>query len=128
MSLSISASNLEPYGEAISREQLRFDRDGIIGRIWKHDPTVWKTEDVEISNRLGWLEAPAAAVPFLEEAESFAAEIKNACFSRVLLCGMGGSSLAPEVFSRIFGPPEDGLSLEVLDSTDPAAVLRCART
>ncbi|MCC7296041.1 MAG: glucose-6-phosphate isomerase [Acidobacteria bacterium] len=128
MSLSISASNLEPYGEAISREQLRFDRDGIIGRIWKHDPTVWKTEDVEISNRLGWLEAPAAAVLFLEEAESFAAEIKNACFSRVLLCGMGGSSLAPEVFSRIFGPPEDGLSLEVLDSTDPAAVLRCART
>ena len=64
MSLSISAGNLEPYGEAISREQLRFDRDGIIGRIWKHDPTVWKTEDVEISNRLGWLEAPAAAVPF----------------------------------------------------------------
>jgi glucose-6-phosphate isomerase len=128
MNFSITTSGLETYGEAIARERLRFDQDGLIVRLWKHDPTVWKAEDVEISNRLGWLEAPAAAARSVAEYESFAGEIREAGFSCALLCGMGGSSLAPEVFGGIFGPAGDGLSLEVLDSTDPAAVLRYTRT
>jgi len=128
MNFSIATAGLEPYGEAIARERLRFDRDGLIARIWKRDPTVWKKEDVEISNRLGWLEAPAAATRTVAEYESFAGEIRKAGFSCALLCGMGGSSLAPEVFAAIFGPSGDGLSLEVLDSTDPAAILRYTRT
>ena len=128
MNFSITTSGLESYGEAIARERLRFDRDGLVARIWKHDPTVWKTEDVEISNRLGWLEAPAGATRTVAEYEAFAGEIRGAGFSGALLCGMGGSSLAPEVLSRIFGPAGDGLGLEVLDSTDPAAVLRYTRT
>ncbi|MHB8055721.1 MAG: bifunctional transaldolase/phosoglucose isomerase [Candidatus Aminicenantales bacterium] len=128
MNISISTSGLEPYGEAIARERLRFVRENVIPRIWKCDPTVWKPEDVEISNRLGWLEAPAAAIRAHAENEAFAAEVQAAGFSSALLCGMGGSSLAPEVFAGIFGPGSGGLSLEVLDSTDPAAVLRYART
>jgi glucose-6-phosphate isomerase len=128
MNVSISTSGLEPYGEAIARERIRFDRNDVISRIWKRDPTVWKPEDVEISNRLGWLEAPAAAIRAQAENEAFAAEIQAAGFSSALLCGMGGSSLAPEVFAGIFGPAGHGLSLEVLDSTDPGAVLRYTRT
>ncbi|MBN1938170.1 MAG: hypothetical protein JW843_01190 [Candidatus Aminicenantes bacterium] len=127
MNIGLKTSGLEPYAEAIARECDRFDKDNVIPRIWRRDPTVWKTEDREISNRLGWLEAPADASRTVAECESFAWEARDAGFSYALLLGMGGSSLAPEVFSRIFGPGSDGLGLEVLDSTDPAAVLRYTR-
>lgn len=128
MNIFITTSGLEAYGEAIARERLRFDKEDVISRIWKHDPTVWKPEDVEISNRLGWLDSPASAFRSLAENEAFASEIHAAGYSSALLCGMGGSSLAPEVFAGIFGPAGLGLNLEVLDSTDPAAVLRYTRT
>ncbi len=128
MNIGLKTSGLEPYAEAIARERDRFNKDELIPRIWRRDPTVWKTEDREISNRLGWLEAPTAAARTVAECESFAWEARDAGFSCALLLGMGGSSLAPEVFSRIFGPSSDGLGLEVLDSTDPAAVLRYTRT
>jgi len=128
MNIGLKTSGLEPYAEAIARERDRFNKDELIPRIWRRDPTVWKTEDREISNRLGWLEAPAAAARTVAECEAFAWEARDAGFSCALLLGMGGSSLAPEVFSRIFGPSADGLGLEVLDSTDPAAVLRYTRT
>lgn len=128
MNISMTASGLEIYGEAITRERLRFDRENVVSRIWKRDPTVWKHEDMEISNRLGWLEAPAAALRSQAEKEAFASEIHAAGFTSALLCGMGGSSLAPEVLAGVFGQAGLGLSLEVLDSTAPGAVLRYTRT
>jgi len=120
--------NLEPYVAAIVGEQRRFQTDGLVARIWNRDHTVWKDTDAEISNRLGWLDAPSASVECVAEAEAFASEIRAEGFTDVLLLGMGGSSLAPEVFSRIFGSATDGVRLHVLDSTDPAAVLRLDRS
>ncbi len=92
-------------------------------RIFAKDHTVWSESPVEISNRLGWLESPANTLASLDEINAFVEEIKKEGFTNALLLGMGGSSLAPEVFSQMFGAKDGYLSLEILDSTHPAAVL-----
>lgn len=89
----------------------------ITSRIWDHDHTVWKPDPAEITNRLGWLtsaERMKAEVPRLEK---LAEDVREAGITKVLLLGMGGSSLAPEVFSKVF--TNTPLNLEVIDSTHP---------
>ncbi|MEJ2050537.1 MAG: transaldolase, partial [Calditrichota bacterium] len=98
-------------------------RDDLISRIWKHDYTIWKPEPTEISNRLGWLHSPDYMKERISEINSFVAEVKDAGYHQALLMGMGGSSLAPEVFRKTFGLKSGYLDLSVLDSTDPGAVL-----
>ena len=95
-------------------------------RIRRKDHTLWKPEPTEISNRLGWLDSPSAMRERLSEMASVVRTVRNDGFGFALLLGMGGSSLAPEVFRRIFGAADGFLDLAVLDSTDPGAVL--ART
>ena len=92
-------------------------------RIWARDPTVWKNDPntPEIRDRLGWLTVGKAMAQQVRDLKAFADEVR-AEFSRVVLCGMGGSSLAPEVLWRTFGAAPDHPSLVVLDSTDPRAV------
>jgi transaldolase / glucose-6-phosphate isomerase len=92
-------------------------------RIWARDPTVWKDDPntPEIRDRLGWLTVGKAMAQQVKDLKAFADEVR-AEFTRVVLCGMGGSSLAPEVLWRTFGPAPDHPSLVVLDSTDPRAV------
>jgi len=92
-------------------------------RIFAKDHTVWSESPVEISNRLGWLDSPANTLASLDDINALVDEIKAEGFTNALLLGMGGSSLAPEVFSQMFGVKEGYLSLEILDSTHPAAVL-----
>jgi len=119
--LSVSGfDSLFPRLEAVLSS---FARDRVVPRIWARDPTVWKRRDEETARRLGWLAAPEAAAASLAEFEDFRRELAGEGFSHALLLGMGGSSLAPEVFGRIFGPAAGGLELRVLDSTDPEAVL-----
>ena len=93
----------------------------IISRIWDHDHTVWKPEPAEISNRLGWLHIIEAMQKASPRMQALANDLKREGYKSVLLLGMGGSSLAPEVFSRTFDT-SSGLQLSVLDSTDPGAV------
>ena len=99
----------------------------IVTRIWAHDHTVWKSEDREISNRLGWLQSPDEMVPRLAELERFAQQLRDEGFTYAVLLGMGGSSLAPEMFRNVFGVRAGFLDLIVLDSTDPGAVLDVQR-
>ena len=97
----------------------------IISRIWKKDASVWKDDvsfHAEIRSRLGWLDAPLAAKKFIPEIVSFADEIKKAEFKTVVLLGMGGSSLCPEVFQKTFGSRKGFPELVVCDSTDPDRV------
>jgi len=94
----------------------------IIERIWQRDHTVWKPNSSEIINRLGWLDSPAAMPARLDEIKSVVDAVREAGYTDALLLGMGGSSLAPEVFFRTFGIREGYLNLSVLDSTDPDAV------
>jgi transaldolase/glucose-6-phosphate isomerase len=97
-------------------------------RIWARDPTVWKDDPntPEIRDRLGWLTVGKAMAQQVAPLKTFAEEVR-AGFDRVVLCGMGGSSLAPEVLWRTFGATSGYPSLHVLDSTDPAAVLQAER-
>jgi len=103
-------------------------RERVVERIWKRDPTVWKSRDEEISTRLGWLAAPDWAGDTAAEFQEFGRELCGEGLTHALLLGMGGSSLAPEVFRKVFGVAPGGLDLRVLDSTHPEAVLQTAET
>ena len=94
----------------------------IITRIWRHDHTIWKPDPTEIINRLGWLHISEKMVDMLPGIQSLVDELRHEGYSHALLMGMGGSSLAPEVFRFTFGVREGYLDLAVLDSTDPGAV------
>ena len=86
--------------------------------VWTQDPAVQQ----KIANRLGWLEAIEFVGPHLPRLQAFAAGIKASGLSDVVLLGMGGSSLAPEVFHRVFGRASELPRFHMLDSTDPDAV------
>jgi transaldolase/glucose-6-phosphate isomerase len=96
-------------------------------RLWSHDPTLWtgdKPGQDEIRKRLGWLDLPGNSRAALKEIREFVSQVHAEGFTHVLLLGMGGSSLAPEVFSLVFSPSiKEGISFSILDSTDPAQVL-----
>lgn len=96
--------------------------DNIIQKIWDHDHTVWKPEPAEITNRLGWLDIANRMAESLDEIEFVKKSLKEEGYTHALLLGMGGSSLAPEVFRRTFGFTKNDLDLDILDSTDPEAV------
>ncbi|MCB9007686.1 MAG: bifunctional transaldolase/phosoglucose isomerase [Ardenticatenaceae bacterium] len=95
-------------------------------RIWQHDYTVWQDDPTEITNRLGWLHTPKNMMAEVARINQFVAEVQAAGFTEVMLLGMGGSSLAPELFAKTYGG--SGLKLRVLDSTDATAVQTYAQT
>jgi glucose-6-phosphate isomerase len=99
----------------------------IVSRIWEHDHTVWKPEPTEITNRLGWLDIADRLQSEVSRMTALKEQLVSEGYTQVLLLGMGGSSLAPEVFAKTFGGEVDGLDLAVLDSTDPGAVLNKAK-
>ncbi len=101
-------------------------KDRVMDRIWAKDHTVWKPESDEIVNRLGWLSSPVDMMERVDEIEDFARAVRSEGLTQVLLLGMGGSSLAPEVFAKTFGSAPGHPELAVLDSTDPGAVVRLA--
>jgi glucose-6-phosphate isomerase len=119
--------NLGQYQKEYEDSLLRAQKEKIIERIWQKDFTVWSNKPDEITNRLGWLQSPAASLASLNEIEEFVASVRKDGFTHALLLGMGGSSLAPEVFSITFGVGKDYLDLAVLDSTNPGAVLECSK-
>ena len=90
---------------------------GIVDRIWARDASLWTGAD---ENRwLGWLDVGTRIRPHVEELEAFA-EATSEQFGEVVLLGMGGSSLAPEVVRRAFS----AASFHVLDTTHPQAIRR----
>ena len=100
----------------------KMEADKIVARIWEHDHTVWKPEPTEITNRLGWLDIAERLKPEVPRLEALRNNLLQQGYTQALLLGMGGSSLAPEVFAKTFGGDHHGLELSVLDSTDPGAV------
>jgi glucose-6-phosphate isomerase len=88
------------------------------------DATLWGPPGTpEISNRLGWLTIAERMLGVLAEVEAFAGEVRDEGFRDVVLLGMGGSSLAPEVLRRSFAHRPGSPRLHVLDSTDAATIL-----
>jgi transaldolase/glucose-6-phosphate isomerase len=99
-----------------------------IERFWKKDGTLWSNGKygAGATDFLGWMTVAETMKSRVAELTGFADEVKKAGFERVVLAGMGGSSLAPLVLERSLAQP-GGLPLAVLDSTDPETVLRIER-
>lgn len=111
-----------PYQSVLDETLAQAQEDNLVARIWDRDHSVWAASPDEISNRLGWLNIAERMQGEVEDLLEFAELVSKHGISKVLLLGMGGSSLAPEVFSKIFGATQGYPSLSVLDTTDPRAV------
>lgn len=94
----------------------------IIGRTWARDHTVWQPEPAECADRLGWLTVHQQMFARLPAIAALRDRLRAEGCDTLLLLGMGGSSLAPEVMTSSFGPAEGALRFELLDSTDPRQV------
>ncbi|CAN5730039.1 hypothetical protein BH24CHL8_BH24CHL8_09750 [soil metagenome] len=121
--LRLPAALRDPVEEAITRAV-----DGRWAeRLWARDTALWSDDErvqARIADRLGWLDAPDAFAERAAELTAFGDAAATEGFRRALVCGMGGSSLAPEVLARSFPMSEQGIAVSVLDSTDPEAVRR----
>jgi transaldolase/glucose-6-phosphate isomerase len=116
--LRLQLPDFKPAEAALAEMQAQ----DILKRIWEHDYTVWKPVPDEISNRLGWLEIAERLRQKADELQAFTDELAQDGYTQALLLGMGGSSLAPDLFTQVFARGGRGLHLEVLDSTHPEAV------
>ncbi|MBI2781172.1 MAG: glucose-6-phosphate isomerase [Chloroflexi bacterium] len=109
---------LDEYLERATHEswaQRLFDRDT---SLWTRDPDV----SADITDRLGWLDAPEHFRLQIAALEGLGDGLGDAGFETAVVMGMGGSSLAPDVLRQTFGTAEGYLELRILDSTDPLAV------
>ncbi len=97
-------------------------RGEAVRRIWERDHTVWSPDPVEISDRLGWLTVTGVLRRQIPLLEGFAQGVREDGFNHVVLLGMGGSSLGPEVLRQTFGSAPGHPQLIVLDSTFPGTV------
>jgi len=119
----LMSADLSGYINSVDSALAEMEEDQIMSRIWSLDHTVWKPEPEEITNRLGWLHIVEKMLDDITRLQSFAEYVRLEGYTNALLLGMGGSSLAPEVFRNTFGVKKGYLDLSVLDSTDPGAVL-----
>ncbi len=112
---------LGSLADRVEQRLASWDAEEFGARIWAKDHTIWSPEPVpELTDRLGWLELPGETGQ-VGPYEEFAAEVRHEV-DRVVLLGMGGSSLAPEVYQSVFGNATGHPQLMVLDSTHPQAV------
>lgn len=108
------------YGEGWSEVVDRLVSEKIASRIAAKDPAVWGSEaEAESAIRLSWVDLHESSRPLLAEIEALQADLRAEGLDRIVLCGMGGSSLAPEVITRTAG-----VDLVVLDSTNPNVIAR----
>jgi glucose-6-phosphate isomerase/transaldolase/glucose-6-phosphate isomerase len=119
----IETANLQDYERAIASGLADLAHRKIITRIWKKDWTVWRDGPAEIRDRLGWLDSPRTMEKRLAGIKLYVRRIRDKGVRRVLLLGMGGSSLAPLVMTEVFRPRPGYPDLGVLDLTAPEAVL-----
>ena len=118
--------NLLPDGAAsrCRKAIAGLEAERAVSRVWSGDASFWKAEAVarkQIEGALGWLTVPDRIAPTLPELKAFVEQARVGT-DRVVVLGMGGSSLAPYVFSRTFGAKAGYPQVEVLDSTEPSAV------
>jgi len=117
---------------AIESRLARWVQERVAERLWARDGTLWSASGKspeQVAAWLGWLELPELMLRRVGELERLARDVRNDGYTRAAVLGMGGSSLAPELFSRAFGDAlggpasgAAGLELRILDSTHPDAV------
>jgi len=119
-------ANLGPYEADVQATIKRAEGEQWTRKICRKDASLWKQEESHqkvIKNSLGWVTVPDQLYEAADELAAFSSRIANDGFKDVMLLGMGGSSLCPEVFRRTFGKIPGHPEIHVLDSTDPATVL-----
>ena len=89
--------------------------------FWKKDPSLWTSDGEE--KWMGWIDIVERQQKDLSALAELGGDVRSADFKSVLLLGMGGSSLCPEVLAKTFGPQLDFPELYIVDSTDPAQVM-----
>ena len=112
--------SLGSFKGAVDTEIEHWRAGGKVRRLWSHDATLWTGADE--AKWLAWLDVVEAQQASEGALREFQADIRRAGFTDVLLLGMGGSSLGPEVLATSFGPQNGYPRLHVLDSTDPAQI------
>ena len=112
----------EDLGKAVEATLRDWLVDGKVEKLWAKDAEVWTNEDE--AKWLGWLDIVERQLAERQKFADFRAEVKAENFSHILLLGMGGSSLCPEVLSFTFGVQNGFPKLHILDSTDPAQIRR----
>ena len=117
---NLSAALPTDLNKAVEQAVRDWDAKSNTDRLWKKDASLWTNSGEE--KWLGWLDIVDQELASVSRLKAFAAEVHEDGFSHVLLLGMGGSSLCPEVFSLTFGKQPDAPELLVLDSTDPAQI------
>jgi transaldolase/glucose-6-phosphate isomerase len=119
------AAALGRYEDDFKNTLKNLDKENFVARMWKKDPTLWKSDPEHekiITNALGWLTVAETMQPHTGELVAFADEIRKAGFEFAVVLGMGGSSLCPEVLARTFSKKDGYPQLYVLDSTVPTAI------
>jgi transaldolase / glucose-6-phosphate isomerase len=128
----VTAAGSGPLASAVAARLARWADERVADRLWARDGSLWaasgKAPD-EVAAWLGWLDLPDSMRGRTGELERIAREVRADGYTRAAVLGMGGSSLAPELFSRVFGDALGapgsggaGLELRILDSTHPDAV------
>jgi transaldolase/glucose-6-phosphate isomerase len=110
----------EAVGAAVKAEAEAWRAQGKVRRLWERDASVWTGTDE--AKWLGWLDIVDHQIAEAGALERFAEEVRREGFRHVLLLGMGGSSLGPEVLARTFGRQPGAPEMLVLDSTDPSQI------
>ena len=115
-------------GKEVDESAMSSSARAVLDGLRTKDAAVWglRNDCPEFSDRFGWLGVHREMLAEAAALDEFAGALKES-FDRVVLCGMGGASLAAEVMWRVLGGSEGYPSLHLLDSTHPAAVARVAR-
>ena len=109
--------------------QSDIEKKVVVSRLWEKDPALWAKDPEtrkQVVDRLGWLDVLPKMRKVQEEIVEFARDVVEQGIKRVVLLGMGGSSLCPLVLSQVFGSQEGFPILKVLDTTDPDEVEKVA--
>ncbi len=112
------------FPETLSRHLIQFQRDRFPERLWSRRPDVWSADPAHHAvavNRLGWID-PLPLLRAEREPLTAWADRTRPLIREIVLLGMGGSSLAPDVIARIAAPQDRGLRFTMLDSTDPDSI------
>ena len=127
-----TAGGADALAAAIAARLAAWGGEGVAERLWARDGSLWGAsgkEPAEVARWLGWLDLASTMHARVAELDRLAHDVRADGYTRAAVLGMGGSSLAPELFSRVFGdalggsvPADRGMELRILDSTHPDAV------
>lgn len=127
MKLQMDRSFSSELQSLVAAGNARLSASHAVERLWARDHRLWKQDPTDITDRLGWLTIIEYMKDRTEELQTFAASAKKRGICDVVLLGMGGSSLGPEVLRSSFGSSSGFPRLWVLDSTVPGWVRQVTR-